>query len=73
MYKLDVVKCEMQSLSDYIQDVGEFSLSFQWLKCDHLKMHTETQVVAAQDQALAVRAAQNLIYGMSVALNECAA
>ena len=48
---------------------SELSLSFKWLKCSHLKTHTEAQVVAAQDQALAVRAVQNRIYGMSVPLN----
>ena len=31
-----------------------------------VKIQTETQVVAAQDQALAVRAVQNPIYGLSV-------
>ena len=32
-------------------------------------MYTEAQVVAAQNQALVVRAVQNCIYGMSVPLN----
>jgi len=48
---------------------GEFSLSFYWLKYGRLKMQTEAQVVAAQDQALAVRAVQNRIYGLAVPLN----
>lgn len=48
---------------------GELSLSFQWLMYGRLKMATEAQVVAAQDQALAVRAVQNRIYGMCVPLN----
>ena len=48
---------------------GELSLSFKWLLYGRLKIPTEAQVVAAQDQALAVRAVQNHIYGMSVPLN----
>ena len=48
---------------------SELSLSFKWLKCGHLKTHTEAQAVAAQDQALAVRAVQNHIYGMCLPLN----
>ena len=48
---------------------GEFSLSFYWLKYSRLKMQTEAQVVAAQDQALAVRAVQNRIYGLAVPSN----
>ena len=42
---------------------GELALSFQWLMYDRLKIQTEAQVVAAQDQVLAV---QNCIYGLSV-------
>ena len=48
---------------------GELSLSFKWLLYSHLKIPTEAQVVAAQDQALAVRAVHHHIYGMSVPLN----
>ena len=48
---------------------GELSLSFKWLLYRHLKIPTEAQVVAAQDQALAVRAVQKHIYGVSVPLN----
>ena len=48
---------------------GEISLSFKWLLYGRLKIPTEAQVVAAQDQALAVRTVQNHIYGMSVPLN----
>ena len=48
---------------------GELSLSFKWLLYGHLKIPTEAQVVVAQDQALAVRAVQHHIYGMSVPLN----
>jgi len=48
---------------------GELSLSFYWLKYGRLKIQTEAQLVAAQDQALGVRAVQNRIYGMAVPLN----
>ena len=48
---------------------GELSLSFKWLLYGRLKIPTEVQVMTAQDQALAVRAVQNHIYGMSVPLN----
>ena len=48
---------------------GELSLSFKWLLYSHLKIPTEVQVVAVQDLALAVRAVQNHIYGMSLPLN----
>ena len=48
---------------------GDFTLSFCWLMYGQLKIQTEAQVIAAQDQALAVRAVQNRIYGLSVPLN----
>jgi len=35
-----------------VESGGELSLSFYWLKYGRLKMQTEAQVVAAQDQAL---------------------
>ena len=44
-------------------------MSFKWLLYGRLKITTEAQKVAAQDQALAVRAVQHHIYGMSVPLN----
>ena len=47
---------------------GKLSLSAHWLKYGRLKMQTEAQVVAAQDQALAVRAVQNRIYGLQLAV-----
>ena len=59
----------MKEFLKKVDNGSELSLSFQWLKCGHLKTHTEAQVVAAQDQALAVRAVQNRIYGMSAPLN----
>ena len=59
----------MKEFLKKVDNGSELSLSFQWLKCGHLKMHTEAQVVATQDQALAVRAVQNRIYGMSAPLN----
>jgi len=48
---------------------GELSLSFYWLKYGRLKIQTEAQLVAAQDQALGVRGVQNHSYGMAVPLN----
>ena len=44
---------------EYLRKVdsgGELSLSFKWLLYGHLKMPMEALVVAAKDQALAVRA-----------------
>ena len=52
-----------------IDSGGDFTLSFRWLMYGRLKIQTEAQVIAAQDQALAVRAVQNRIYGLSVPLN----
>jgi len=49
-----------------VEKGGELAISFQWLKHGRLKIQTEAQIVAAQDQALAVRAVQNRIYGLSV-------
>ena len=43
---------------------GELSLSFQWLKCGHLKMHTECGGCTRQGKAV-----QNRIYGMPAPLN----
>jgi len=40
-----------------------------WLVSGRLKMTTEAQTIAAKDQALAVQAVQNHIYGLSVPLN----
>ena len=48
---------------------GEFSLSFNWLVSGQLKMTTEAQTMAAQDQTLPVRAVQNCIYRLSVQVN----
>ena len=48
---------------------GEFTLSFRWLMYGQLKIWTEAQVVAAKNQALAVRTVQNHIYGISMPLN----
>jgi len=45
---------------------GDLSISFQWLERGLLKIVSETQIIAAQDQALAVRAIQSGIYGLSV-------
>ena len=42
---------------------GELSLSFKWLLYGRLKIPTEAQVVAAQDQALAVRACSTISMG----------
>ena len=39
-----------------VENGGEVSESFHWLVCGLLKMPTEVQIIAAQDQALAVRA-----------------
>jgi len=47
-----------------VEKGGELTISFQWLVYGQLKIQTEAQVVAAQDQALAVRAVQNSIYGL---------
>ena len=57
---------------EFVQKIdsgGDFTLSFRWLMYGRLKIQTEAQVIAAQDQALAVRAVQNRIYGLSVPLN----
>jgi len=46
---------------------GEFFkkvVNFQWLMCGCLKIQTEVQVVAAQDQVLPVQAMQNCICGL---------
>jgi len=45
---------------------GDLSISFQWLEWTLLKIISETQIIAAQDQALAVRAIQSGIYGLPV-------
>ena len=48
---------------------GELSLRFKWLLYGRLMIPTEAQVLAAQDQALAVRAVQQHIYGISMPFN----
>ena len=50
---------------------GKLSISFQWLVYGRLKIQTEAQVVAAQDQlqALAVQTVQSNIYGLSVPMS----
>ena len=47
-----------------VDDGGELSLCFTWMIKGHLKMPTEAQVEAAQNQTLPVRAVQSHIYGM---------
>ena len=54
-----------------VNNGGEFGLSFTWMMKGCLKMPTEAQLVAAQDQALPVRAVQSRIYGMFVSVNCC--
>jgi len=54
---------------EFVKKVGEFSLHFKWLEYGRLKVQSEAQIIAAQDQALAVRAVQNHIYGLHVPLN----
>jgi len=49
-----------------VEKGGKLSISFQWLVYGWLKIQTEAQVVAAQDQALEVRAVQSSIYGLSM-------
>ena len=48
---------------------GELGLSFSWMMKGCLKVPTEAQFIAAQDQALPVRAVQSRIYGMPVSVN----
>ena len=45
---------------------GDLFVSFLWLEHGLLKIISETQIIAAQDQALAVRAIQSAIYGLPV-------
>jgi len=45
---------------------GDVSVSFLWLECGLLKIVSETQIIAAQDQALAVRVIQSGIYSLSI-------
>ena len=45
---------------------GEISKNFHRLVRGLLKMPTEMQIIAAQDQVLAVRAIKDHIYGMSI-------
>ena len=52
-----------------VDNGGELGLSFNWLIKGRLKMPTEAQTVAAQDQVLPVRAVQSHIYGMPVSVN----
>jgi len=52
-----------------VDNGGELSLNVTWMIKDRLKMPTEAQVIAAQDQALPVRAVQSRIYGMPVSVN----
>jgi len=52
-----------------VDNGGELGLSFTWMIRGHLKMPTEAQVIAAQDQALPVRAVLSRIYGLLVSVN----
>jgi len=42
---------------------------FLWLEHGLLKIVSETQIIAAQDQALAVRAIQSAIYGLTACVS----
>jgi len=52
-----------------VEKGGKLSIRFQWLVYGQLKVQTETQVVAAQDQALEVQTVQNSIFGLSVSVS----
>ena len=69
-YQCCIVQCRNNSLhGEFLKKVdkgGDLSVSFLWLENGLLKIVSWTQIIAAQDQALAVTAIQSAIYSLPV-------
>ena len=67
MSRVSHCSIETQELAwGILEETGDTTISFQSLEWGLWKISSESQIIAAQDQALAIRSIQSSIYGLPV-------